>query len=140
MGFDGEDGPVPLPPRPSHKPKHGGGFDTIIDEESSGNPFGRESNTEKLLLAREKERELRDLTKGTIDNLRVFEKSIATRQNRAGVIRDINSIKASKRTSDMLQDNSNKLSLEDGNKKKLNIFDQSDANALKNEALLRLGY
>ena len=40
----------------------------------------------------------------------------------------------------MLQENSNKLSLEDGTRKKLNIFDQSDANALKNEALLRLGY
>jgi hypothetical protein len=76
VGFDGEDGPVPLPPRPTHKPR---GYDTIIDEESSGNPFGRESNTEKLLLAREKEREVREMTKGAIDNLRVFEKNIATR-------------------------------------------------------------
>jgi hypothetical protein len=48
---------VPLPPRPSHKVR--GGFDTIIDE-SSNNPFGRESNTEKLLLAREKEREFKE--------------------------------------------------------------------------------
>ena len=40
----------------------------------------------------------------------------------------------------MLQENSNKLQLEDGTRKKLNIFDQSDANALKNETLLRLGY
>jgi hypothetical protein len=78
VGFDGEDGPVPLPPRPSHKAR-GAGYDTIIDEGSSGNPFGRESNTEKLLLAREKEREMRELTNGAIDNLRVFEKSIATR-------------------------------------------------------------
>jgi len=54
---NGDYGAVPLPPRPSHKVR--GGFDTIIDE-SSNNPFGRESNTEKLLLAREKEREFKE--------------------------------------------------------------------------------
>ena len=70
-----EDEHVPKPPRPSHKPR---GIDTIIDE-AGGNPFGRESNTEKLLLAREKEREFKELTKGTLENLRVFEKNIATR-------------------------------------------------------------
>ena len=73
----GDFGPVPLPPRPSHKAS-GGGFDTVIDE-SSNNPFGRESNTEKLLLAREKEREFKEQTKGALENLRVFEKGIATR-------------------------------------------------------------
>ena len=39
-----------------------------------------------------------------------------------------------------MNEHSNKLQLEDGSKRKLNIFDQSDANALKNETLLRLGY
>jgi len=58
------------------------------------------------LLAREKEREYKELTKGDIENLRVFEKSIATRQNRAGVIREINSIKAAKRNTDLMQDGS----------------------------------
>jgi hypothetical protein len=72
-----DDEHVPKPPRPSYKPG-GRGIDTIIDE-GTGNPFGRESNTEKLLLAREKEREVRELTKGALENLRVFEKGIATR-------------------------------------------------------------
>lgn len=62
------------------------------------------------------------MTKGDIENLRVFEKNIATRQNRAGVIREINSIKASKRNNDLMQESS-KLQLEDGTRKKLNIFD-----------------
>ena len=58
------------------------------------------------MLAREKEREYKELTKGDIENLRVFEKSIATRQNRAGVIREINSIKGAKRNTDLIQDGS----------------------------------
>jgi hypothetical protein len=47
-------------------------------------------------LAKEKERNHRDLTKGDHENLRVFEKSIDTRQNRAGKIREFNSIHALK--------------------------------------------
>ena len=58
------------------------------------------------MLAREKEREYKELTKGDIENLRVFEKNIATRQNRAGVIREINSIKAAKRNTNLMQDGS----------------------------------
>lgn len=58
-----------------------------------GNPYGREGNTEKLLLAREREREYKEQTKGELEGLRVFEKEIAIRQNRAGVIREINAIK-----------------------------------------------
>ena len=44
-------------------------------------------------MAREKEREYKEITKGDLEGLRVFEKEIATRQNRSGVIRDINAIK-----------------------------------------------
>jgi hypothetical protein len=40
------------------------------------NPFSREPNTEKLLLARERERDFRDLSRGDKDSLRVFEKGI----------------------------------------------------------------
>jgi hypothetical protein len=43
------------------------------------NPFGREGNTEKLLLAREKEREYKEITKVELEGLRVFEKEIAIR-------------------------------------------------------------
>ena len=56
------------------------------------------------------------------------------------MIREINSIRASKRTSDLMLENAKQLQLEDGSKRKLNIFDQNDVNALKNETLLRLGY
>jgi hypothetical protein len=77
-------------------------------------------------LAKEKERNHRDLTKGDHENLRVFEKSIDTRQNRAGKIREFNSIHALK-TKNRDQDDTRKVGmLEDGTRKKLNIFDQSD--------------
>lgn len=62
-------------------------------QQAEANPFGREGNTEKLLLAREKEREHKELTKGDLEGLRVFEKEIAIRQNRSGVIREINGIR-----------------------------------------------
>ena len=67
--------------------------------EEPENPFTREGNTEKILLKREREREVRDFTRGDKDTLRVFEKGIATRQNRAGVIREVNGILPSKKYS-----------------------------------------
>ena len=42
---------------------------------------------------------MKEFTKGDKDGLRVFEKNITTRQNRAGVIREINGIHASKKFS-----------------------------------------
>lgn len=54
--------------------------DSSVAPNSSGlNPFSRENNTEKLLLAREKEREYKELTRGDNDTLRVFEKGIQNR-------------------------------------------------------------
>ena len=51
-------------------------------------------DTEKLLVAREIDRELKDLRKYEKDNLRIWEKQISTRIDRAGTIRQINSIPA----------------------------------------------
>lgn len=89
-----------IPPRHSniHKSNKSRrrGYDFYENAEQSttqDNPYGREGNTEKLLLAREKEREHKELTKGDLEGLRVFEKQITIRQNRSGVIRDINGIR-----------------------------------------------
>lgn len=74
-----------IPPRHSniHKSsKQRRGYDFYQNSEQSttqDNPFGREGNTEKLLLAREKEREYKEITKGDLEGLRVFEKEIAIR-------------------------------------------------------------
>jgi hypothetical protein len=43
------------------------------------NPFGIQSETEKLLVLREREREFKDFNKIEKDGLRVFEKNIQTR-------------------------------------------------------------
>lgn len=43
------------------------------------NPYSREGNTEKLLIAQEKQREIKENTKADLESLRVFEKGIATR-------------------------------------------------------------
>ena len=69
-----------------HAPRNNKPYNPSIkkrNEESAGvnpnNPFSREGNTESLLLAKEREREMKEYTKGDKDGLRVFEKSIATR-------------------------------------------------------------
>ena len=60
------------------------------------NPFSVQKETEKLLVARERDRDFKDFTKLEKEGLRVFEKTIQTRQNRAGIIREINGIKPTK--------------------------------------------
>ena len=60
------------------------------------NKFNYMKDTEKLLVAREIERELKDLRKYEKDNLRIWEKQISTRIDRVGTIREINSIPAKK--------------------------------------------
>lgn len=58
------------------------------------NKFNYMRDTEKLLVAREIDRELKDLRKYEKDNLRIWEKQISTRIDRAGTIRQINNIPA----------------------------------------------
>ena len=50
--------------------------------------------TEHLLVARELEREFKDLNKFEKDNLRIWEKGISTRVDRVGTIRVIDNIPA----------------------------------------------
>ena len=82
--YEGSLPPRHIPNKPSNsKGANRRGYD-FYDNQSTidaggNNPFGREQNTEKLLLAREKERELKEITKGDLEGLRVFEKEIATR-------------------------------------------------------------
>ena len=52
--------------------------------------------TEKMLVARELEREFKDLNKYEKDNLRVWQKGISTRIDRSGTIRVVNAIPALK--------------------------------------------
>ena len=54
--------------------------------------FRVHKKTEHLLVARELEREFKDLNKFEKDNLRIWEKGISTRIDRHGTIRVINSI------------------------------------------------
>jgi hypothetical protein len=49
-----------------------------------------------MLVMRELEREYRDLNKHNKDNLRVYEKSIQNRVDRAGALRRIDEIPATK--------------------------------------------
>lgn len=48
-------------------------------QDNTRNPFFIQPNTEKMLVMRELEREYRDLNKFEKDNLKVYEKPIATR-------------------------------------------------------------
>ena len=64
-------------------------------QQDDNNKFNVMKDTEKLLVARELDRELKDLKKYEKDNLRIWEKQISTRIDRAGTIRQINSIPAS---------------------------------------------
>ena len=66
---------------------------SITRSQKPENPFSVQRETEKLLVARERERENKDMNRVQQEELRVFEKGIATRQNRAGVIREIQGIR-----------------------------------------------
>eukprot|EP00347_Sterkiella_histriomuscorum_P005172 403357620 len=116
----------------------------IKNGENSKNPFSIQSQTEKLLIARERERENRDMNRMHSDGLRVFQKTIQNRQNRAGVIREINDIKPTKngKTDQLMLMNA---SYEDQQQiqqqnKKLNIFDENDSSIIKHETLAKLGF
>ena len=58
--------------------------------------FRVHKKTEHLLVARELEREFKDLNKFEKTNLRVYEKTTSTRIDRPGTIRVINDIPALK--------------------------------------------
>ena len=80
-------GPLELP-YPGHLPTLGlikrarGVEDEAVELVRKGkprydkNPFAREPKSDQLLAAKEREREHRELTKGDIESLRVFEKGI----------------------------------------------------------------
>eukprot|EP00347_Sterkiella_histriomuscorum_P006295 403353317 len=118
----------------------------------SQNPFTVQMETEKLLIAREREREFKDSNKEEKFALRVFQKSIQTRQNRAGVIREINGIKPQQRgqfhSMTHTEKKNNHLALldisnDEVNSKKINIFDEINTNQkigsmLKQDNLIKL--
>lgn len=69
-------------------------LDEFDNEEN--NMFKVHDKTEHLLVARELEREFKDLNKFEKDNLRIWEKGTSTRIDRKGNIKIINSIPALK--------------------------------------------
>jgi len=117
------------------------------------NPFYVQDKTEKILVVRELEREVKDLNKYEKDTLKVHHKNIMTRLDRSGAINDVSAIPARKvdfnptkrqlnRLKEICPDvtfmpsrkdqkkNNNQLALQDSaedqanqNKQKLNIFD-----------------
>ena len=68
--------------------------------DDDNNMFRVHKKTEHLLVARELEREFKDLNKFEKDNLRIWEKGISTRIDRPGTIRVINNIPALKPEND----------------------------------------
>ncbi len=60
------------------------------------NPFYVQPLTEKMLVVRELEREVKDLNKFEKDALKVHEKNIQTRQERSGAIKDVAQIPSKK--------------------------------------------
>ena len=111
-------------------------------QDEDNNLFKIQPNTEKQLVARELEREFKDLNKFEKDNLRIWEKGISTRIDRAGTIRCVNAIPALKPDNDKKKGQGSRESEEaaNANKQKLNIFDAQDSQVLKAETLARLGH
>jgi hypothetical protein len=142
-------GKIPIYQYPGQLPTLGlNKFKNVDIKNDARNPFTVQRETEKLLVARERDREFKDFNKIEKEGLRVFEKTIQTRQNRAGVIREINAIKPNKyaKFGDGLNgqlaiaNQSADETKEQGNKAKLNIFDEQDSNMLKHETLAKLGF
>ena len=65
-------------------------------QDENNNMFKTHEKTEHLLVARELEREFKDMNKFEKDNLRIWEKGISNRIDRRGNIRIINNIPALK--------------------------------------------
>ncbi|CDW82053.1 UNKNOWN [Stylonychia lemnae] len=117
----------------------------INNGDSTKNPLSIQKETEKMLIARERERENKDLNRVQNNVLRVYQKSIKTRANRAGVIREINDIKPSKGSkysteNQLMLMNASHDDQQQQQNKKLNIFDENDSSLLKHETLARLGF
>ena len=109
---------------------------------NTNNPFSVQRETERLLVARERERGVKETNKHESETLRVFQKSIATRQNRSGIIREINGIRPAANNRGTLDQLAllNNSSAEDYNtskQQKLNIFDEADKGKLKKETLAK---
>ena len=99
-------------------------------QDDDNNLFRVHKKTEHLLVARELEREFKDLNKFEKDNLRIWDKGISTRIDRPGTIRVINNIPALKQEGDKRTRQAKQMEemqLKAQNKQKLNIFDAADS-------------
>ena len=99
-------------------------------QQDKSNPYSIQPNTEKMLVMRELEREIRQLNKFEKDTLKVHEKPIATRIDRTGYIKEVQNIAASKPKKTDAQKRQQLALKAQGddpenaqNRQKLNIFD-----------------
>ena len=118
-------------------------------KDQDNNLYRLQPTTEKMLVARELEREFKDLNKFDKSQLRVWDKGISTRIDRAGTIRVVNNIPAARpevdkkkgiaglAAADQSQEDFNNAAR---NKQKVNIFDAQDSQIIKGETLNRLGH
>lgn len=129
--------------------------DLTVDDK---NPFRVHTNTEKLLVVRERQREFKDFNKLEKEGLRVHEKQKMSRPTRRGVIRGIKEIQPLDERTRNSFDASGRLRAIRGPRsmagstglgsdephhagtKKISIFDQREGEALKLDKFAKLGY
>ena len=101
------------------------GFQDFRDD--THNPFTVQPNTEKILVMRELEREFGELNRHCANRSKIHEKPIETRIDRAGALRRIEEIPATKRPNTKRRqktfDSTYLDEFGDGKKTKINIFD-----------------
>ena len=116
-------------------------WDVRVDQR---NPFRTNKNTEMLLVARERERKQFSFEKREQRSLHIYEKSIQTRTNRAGVIREIKNLKPSRSfdEGEELRAIKNNEAHREKEKdvKKINIFEQDEGDLMKHDTLARYKY
>ena len=79
IAVNAEDESREIDPKIRRKFGHVKKYGEVGYELDPNNPYSREGNTEKLLIAQEKQREFKENTKADLEGLRVFEKGIQTR-------------------------------------------------------------
>ena len=119
--------------------------DFVENGQDDNNMFRLHKKTEHLLVARELEREFKDLNKFDKTSLRVWEKGTSTRVDRPGTIRVVNEIPALKpielqQSRNQQKKKSQSMGGAAGSKtsrnKLMNIFDSNDSHVAKNNRSL----
>lgn len=123
--------------------------DFVENGQDDNNMFRVHKKTEHLLVARELEREFKDLNKFEKVGLRIWDKPTSTRVDRPGTIRVVNEIpalkpiefeKSRKRNARMNKTVDAGARTTRGNDKLVNIFDGEDSKMVRGETLRAIGH